>query len=164
MQASDVIPVVWFAVAVTAAARARRVRSYWPAGALAVLLASLHHWGWNKPIYAAGRELLMHWGVYDDRLVFKVMIGLVFFPLVAWAAWRAWRWSARLAPLHRVACAAMAVDALYVAVRTLSIDGWMPIAIGVEPGKSLLGLSLAVAALVALALAGAPPEGDAGAR
>lgn len=162
MELADVIPFVWGAAAVTAALRSRRGGSrFWVTAAFALLLASIHEWHWNKPFYETGRAALIDLGVYDDRLVFKVAIGLVFFTALAWLAWRLRRWPRHLVPLHRVAWLAMLVDALYVTVRTLSIDGWMPITIGVEPGKSVLGLSLAIAALLAVAFARGPaPEYD----
>ena len=162
MTLADVIPFVWCAVSFAGALRSRRGgRLWWATAAFASMLATLHQWGWNKPFYQAGRAALIDLGVYDDRLVFKVAIGLVFFTALAWLAWRLRRWPRHLVPLHRVAWLTMLVDALYVTVRTLSIDGWMPISIGVEPGKSVLGLSLAIAALLAVAFARGPaPECD----
>lgn len=166
MEASDAIPWVWCAAALASAWRTRhRTAGWWLACGGALVLASVHLWGWNKPIYAAGREVLMGFGVYDDRLVFKLAIAGVFFPIAAWLGFRAWRWSRRLAPLHRAALGLMVVDALYVTIRTLSIDGWMPLAIGLEPGKSILGIALAALSLLAVAFAGAPPaEADDGDR
>lgn len=159
MELGDLIPWLWCLGAGAAAWRARRGRrGSWPTCIVALVLASVHLFGWNKPIYHAGREVLIGFGVYDDRSVFKVAIGLAFFPLVAWAGFRAWRWSRRVAPLLRTALVLMTLDALYVAVRTLSIDGWMPLAIGLEPGKSILGISLAALATVAIAAAGPDPE------
>ncbi|MBL8747763.1 MAG: hypothetical protein JNK78_01280 [Planctomycetes bacterium] len=162
MHLADVVPFVWCAVAIVAVARSRRGgRLWWVTCTFAAMLATLHRWGWNKPLYHAGRATLIDFGVYDDRLVFKAAIGVVFAALCAWFAWRMRRWPRRLLPLHRIGWLAMLADALYVAVRTLSIDGWMPIAIGVEPGKSVLGLSLAIATLLAFAFAHGPaPEID----
>lgn len=162
MEVADVIPFVWCAAALAAAVRSRGGgRLWWATAAFASMLASLHQWRWNKPVYEAGRAALIDLGVYDERLVFKVAIGLVSFAALSWFAWRTRRWRGRLPPLHRLAWLAMFVDALYVTVRTLSIDGWLPIALGVEPGKSLLGLSLASAAVAAVAFAkGAPPDVD----
>ena len=161
MEPSDAIPWVWCAATLAAAWRTRRrTAGWWLAGGGALVLASVHLWGWNKPVYHAGREVLIAFGVHDDRLVFKFAIAVVFVPVVAWFAFRAWRWSRRLAPLHRVALGLMAVDALYVTVRTLSIDGWMPLAIGLEPGKSVLGLTLAALAFLGVVFAGPPPEVD----
>jgi hypothetical protein len=152
---SDVVPWLWCAVALVAGlrTRGRGARSWWPPSAAAALLASLHLGGWNKPIYLLGKRLVAWTGLYEERLWFKFAIAAVFFPLVAWACWRAWRWSACLSPLQRIALLAMAIDALYVTVRTLSVDGWLPEAIGVEPGKSLLGTGLAAVALLAVVVA-----------
>ncbi len=162
MQLADVVPFVWCAAAIVAALRARRGgRLWWVTCTFAAMLTTLHRWGWNKPFYQAGRAALIDLGVYDDRLVFKAALGVVFTAIVAWIAWRLRRLPRRLLPLHRIGWLAMLVDALYVTVRTLSIDGWMPIAIGVEPGKSVLGLALAIAALLAVAFARGPaPELD----
>ena len=158
MDLADVVPWPWCAAALVAALRARRGgRGWWSTAAFALLLASLHLWRWNQPVYEAGRQLLIDCGVHGDRLVFKLALGLVFVPVFAFFAWRAWHRSRRLAMLHRVALLLMVADALYVTMRTLSIDGWMPIALGVEPGKSILGISLAVLAALAVAFAGAPP-------
>jgi len=162
MEIADLVPWVWCVAAVAAVVRARRGgRLWWATAAFASMLATLHRWGWNKPFYEAGRAALIDLGVHDERLVFKIAIGIAFFAALAWLAFRCRRWPRRLLPLHRIAWLAMVVDTLYVTVRTLSIDGWMPIAIGVEPGKSVLGLSLAIVALLAIVAArGAPPEVD----
>ncbi|MBL8727776.1 MAG: hypothetical protein JNM25_05055 [Planctomycetes bacterium] len=153
MELGAVLPWVWCAAAALAAARVRGPggRRWWVPGAGASLQASLHLWGWNKPIYLAGKRLMVWTGFYEERLWFKFAIGLVFFPAVAWLGWRAWRWAACLSRLQRVAMVAIVVDLLYITVRTLSVDGWMPAAIGDEPGKSRLGLALAgIAALAVL--------------
>lgn len=155
MALSGVIPWLWCAVALVAGlrTRGRGACRWWSASAAAAVLASLHLWGWNKPIYLLGKRLVAWTGLYEERLWFKFAIAAVFFPLVAWGCWRAWRWSACLSPLQRLALVAMVVDVLYVAVRTLSVDGWMPLAIGVEPGKSLLGIVLAAVALACVLVA-----------
>lgn len=155
MTLGDALPWSWCAVALVAGARTRGrgARSWWLPCAAAAVLASLHLWGWNKPIYLAGKRLMVWTGFYEERLWFKFAIALVFFPVVAWLCWRAWRRAACLSPLQRVALVAMVVDALYVTVRTLSVDGWMPLAIGDEPGKSVFGAALAAVALLAVVVA-----------
>ncbi len=156
MDLADTLPWLWCATALVAAGRAwPRARQpavpvWWLAAAVALLLASLHLWGWNQPIYLAGKHLVGALGVYDQRLWLKVAIGLVFFPMVGWLAWRAWRWTAGAPTGLRAALAAMFADACYVAIRSLSVDGWMPVWIGVEPGKSRFGAALAGVALVAV--------------
>ncbi|MBL9079501.1 MAG: hypothetical protein JNL08_18505 [Planctomycetes bacterium] len=155
MQLADVLPWAWGATAALAAWRTRGAggRSWWWPCAGALLLLSLYALGWNKPIYLAGKNALIWLGVYEARLWFKVAIGLVVFPLLLWAARQAFVWSRRLSALQRAALAVMAVNVFYITVRTLSVDGWMPLCIGVEPGKSLLGAALALGALLCTALA-----------
>lgn len=167
MTLADSIAWLWGVMAVVAGVRSRGPggRTWWAPGAGALLQASLHLFGWNKPIYLAGKRLVAWTGFYDERLWFKFAIGLVFFPLVVWLCWRAFGWARRLSPLQRLALAAVAVDLLYITSRTLSVDGWMPDAIGGEPGKSRLGATLAAIGVVAVACA-RPRDGghDAAAR
>lgn len=155
MPLADLIPWLWAGAAAVAGLRARGVggRRWLPAAIGALLLASLHLWGWNKPIYFAGKNTLIWLGVYDSRLWFKFAIGLVFFPVAGWLCWRGWRLAARQSPLQRLALVAMVLDALYITIRTLSVDGWMPDVIDDEPGKSRLGCALAGVALLAAVVA-----------
>jgi hypothetical protein len=155
MALSDVLPWLWCAAALLALLRStgRGGCTWWALGGGALLQGSLHLWGWNKPIYLAGKRLMVWTGFYEERLWFKFAIGLVFFPLVAWLGWRGWRWAARLSRLQRVAMVAIVVDLLYITIRTLSVDGWMPAVIDDEPGKSRLGVTLAAIALLAVLVA-----------
>ncbi|HEX5053478.1 MAG TPA: hypothetical protein VFZ65_16995 [Planctomycetota bacterium] len=154
MDAPTAIALLWLAAALLAAPRAWRQRGAARFALVigALLLASLHAFAWNRPIYFAGRGLLADAGFYEQRFTFKLAIGVVFAGLCGWFLWRAARWCGSLSGWERLALAAMAVDALYIATRTCSIDGWMPDAIAYEPGKSVLGLSLAAASLLALLL------------
>ncbi|MEO6596454.1 MAG: hypothetical protein ABIP94_17015 [Planctomycetota bacterium] len=157
------ITLLWLAAAVVAAFRAKRLGGAARIALVfgAVLLASLHGFGWNKPIYFAGRELLAEWGVYGQRFSFKVAIGVVFFGLVVWTFFCARRLCARLTKWERLAFAAMSLDGIYIAVRTCSVDGWMPDVIAYEPGKSVLGVMLATLTLLALLLGSLPNKGAA---
>lgn len=169
MHLADLLPWLWALAAVVAVVRRRGPGGpAWPwlAGG-ALLLATLHLWGWNQPVYLAGKNALIRLGVYEQRLAVKFAVALVFFPLVLWLAVRLWRATALWSPLQRVALLAMVLDALYVAIRSLSVDGWMPVWIGVEPGKSLLGAVLAgvalggiVAARPSVAPSSGPPPGS----
>jgi len=162
VELSEAIPWLWCGAAVVALLRlrGRGARTWWPPCVGSALLWSLHFWGWNKPIYLAGKRLMLWTGFYEERLWFKFAIGLVFFPLVALACWRGFRLASRLSPWQRIALCVMVVDALYVTARTLSVDGWMPLAIGDEPGKSLLGITLAAAALLAMLVARPRPAAE----
>lgn len=162
MELGAIVPWLWCLAAGVAALRTRGggARSWWLLGAGGALLFSLHLWGWNKPIYLAGKRLMVWTGFYEERLWFKFAIGSVFFPLVAWACWRGRRLAPRLSAWQRIALGAMVADALYVTARTLSVDGWMPQAIGDEPGKSLLGATLAAVALLGVLLARLRPRAE----
>ena len=163
MGLADLLPWLWGLAALVAALRVRSPagRAWTWLGGVALVLATLHLWGWNQPVYLAGKNALIRLGVYEQRLAIKFAVALVFFPLALWLAVRLWRATARWSPLQRAALLAMVLDALYVAIRSLSVDGWMPLWIGVEPGKSLLGAVLAGVALVAIVAArpsSAPPS------
>lgn len=162
MDLYDVLPWLWCAVALVAAVRTRchGGAAWWGPCLFALLLATVHLWGWNKPIYHAGREALVWLGLHDERLWFKVAIGLVFFPLVGWLLWWGWRASKHLPAALRLALLAMATDALYITIRTLSVDGWMPLVIGIEPGKSRFGASLAAVALLAVLVSRMDPGAE----
>lgn len=156
-----VLPWLWWGTALVAVVQTlRRVPGGAVLAAVAALLASLHQFGWNKPIYQFGRDLLQANGFYEQRLVFKIGLGVVFFPLAAWLVWRGLKWSARVPFGQRLALVAMATDLLYIAIRTLSIDGWLPLWIGEEPGKSQFGTALAGAALLLVVLASRRPVAE----
>ncbi len=161
MDLPTLLPWLWWAILAVACARWARARAggFAALAVVALGLATLHQFGWNKPIYQFGRGLLQDAGVYERRIVFKLAIGAVFAPLAVWLLWRLIRWARRLSLLQGVALAAMVVDLLFITVRTLSIDGWLPLAIGDEPGKSRFGAAVAAVALLATLVA---PRGRAG--
>lgn len=152
MQLDLVTTALWLCAAATAAAvrLRRRATGAVAAAVAAALLASLHAFHWNRPIYFAGRRWLMDRGVYADRLWLKLALGAAALAIALLIARRSRAWLARVEPLLRVAGAAMALDLGYIAARTLSIDGWMPMLIAVEPGKSALGIALAAVGWLAL--------------
>ena len=145
-----VITALWLCVAGSAAYATARRRAPGAATALlgALLLASLHAFHWNQPIYFAGRRWVMDLGVYAERLWLKLAIGALVLLAAALAVRPAWRWLVHAEALLRVALAAIALDLGYITVRTLSIDGWMPDAIAFDPGKSALAIALALVACV----------------
>lgn len=152
MQLDLVITALWLGAAATAAAVPLRRRATGAAAAAvaAALLASLHAFHWNRPIYAAGRQWLMDRGIYADRLWLKLALGATALATLLLVARRTRPWFRRVDLPLRVAGAAMALDLGYIAARTLSIDGWMPTPIAVEPGKSALGIALAALGWLAL--------------
>lgn len=145
------LTLTWLAVALAAAWAWRRRRA--PGGAplaiAALLLASLHRWQWNRPLYEGGRRWLIDTGLYEQRLLAKLAVGAAAVALALFAARPLLRWLRTWPAALRVAGGAALVDAAFVAVRTLSIDGWIPDAVNFDPGKTALQLALATTALVA---------------
>lgn len=142
--------VLWLLTAIAAfyAWSRHRAPGAVPSAIAAFFLSSLHWWNWNKPIYLTGRNWLADSGIYDQRLFLKVGIGLLAVLVVAFSLRPAARQLARWGWACRIAATAALLDALYITLRTLSIDGWMPDAIAVGSGKSTLAITLAAIALL----------------
>ncbi|MCB9876487.1 MAG: hypothetical protein H6835_02705 [Planctomycetes bacterium] len=166
MFSPPVIAAIWAAVAVVALLLARRAGRDGLAACvtLTTCCASLHAWGWNRPLYQAGRQWLVDHELYAGRMWLKVTIGAVVVAGLLAAVRPAWRRLRGWPRARLVAFAAALLDVGYIGARTLSIDGWMPDAIAFEPGKGVLGFVLAAAALAATPFArrrrdAAPGEG-----
>lgn len=167
MISPPVIAALWAASAVVTLLLARRAgrNAVATCTALAACCSSLHAWGWNQPLYQAGRQWLVEHDLYAGRLWLKLTLGAVVAVALLLVVRPVWRRVRSWPRARLVVIAAAVLDLAYIGARTLSIDGWMPDAIAFEPGKGWFGFALAALALLAAPFAqrrqgpGADPGG-----
>jgi len=128
-------------------------RPQWPglwltAALAATVFASMRAWPWNYWLLQAARACLRAVGVYDDRIWFKAVLAVALLLVIVFAVRRMQRLSHNPAALG--CCIGLALQALLLAIETLSLDDLLPAAIERQPGRYLTEGSCAAIALLSL--------------
>lgn len=134
------LAVVWAALPLRAAQRA-----FAGVAVAALLFASMRALRWNYGLLLGARELLQAAGVYDDRIVGKLVLGALLVVAAALAAVALRRLGDRA---RRTALLGVGLQAALVLVETCSLDDAMPRWLMAQPGRYLAeGGFLALAGL-----------------
>jgi hypothetical protein len=144
---------LWIAACVLAWRRGARGTA-----GLAAVYASLRVQSWNFDLLNLGRAGLRELGVYDQRIVPKIILAVILTALVTWVLWR----RVRTAPSGRrsatwPAFLALLLQGLLLISETVSLDDFLPRWLMTQPGRYLFEGTMA-----AVALAGIRPREEAG--
>lgn len=115
--------------------------------AIAALLAGCAFARWHVDLLRAVRALLRAEGEYQDRIAYKVGVGVLAALVLAGCAWRA-RGGERRVP--RAALVATVGGLAYLTMQTAFLDDVLPAVLAAGPGRYALEAAFAVMALVSL--------------
>jgi hypothetical protein len=137
---------LWIAVCVLAWRRGARGTA-----GLAAVYASLRVQSWNFELLNLGRTGLRELGVYDQRIVPKIVLAVILSAVVAWVLWR----RLRTAPPGRRPASwppflALLLQGLLLISETVSLDDFLPRWLMTQPGRYLFEGTMAAVALVGI--------------
>jgi hypothetical protein len=141
--------VAWLLVAMGAWRLRAAARSPWTGIALAAaLFASVRAWPWNYRLLDGARAVLRGFGVYDERLAAKIVVGALLAVVVVSLvrSLRRARWSSSA---RGCALASGALGCL-LAIETMSLDDALPGWLLAQPGRYVFEGACVIAAMLAV--------------
>lgn len=145
----------WLAVAWAALPLRARQRAFVGVAVAALLFATMRALRWNYGLLLGARELLQAAGVYDDRIVGKLVVGALLVVAAALAAVALRRLGDRAL---RLCLVGVGLQAVLVLVETCSLDDAMPRWLMAQPGRYLAEGAFLALALVGVRAARGPVE------
>ena len=149
------LAVVWSLVSIAAVWNARRwcAARWYVCASVAGTLATIAIWGWHVKLLRFGQRSLHDLGLYEVRLVLKVVLAIVLvFGLVAVVRFAGAGLRRRLRGTGRALVPTL-FAAAFVALLTLSLDDFMPRFVSAPPGRFVIEYALALLALFGACLA-----------